>query len=477
MKEIKLKENLLKKFLFFSIGGYINIIIGIFTIPILTRLFSPKEYGVFSLIISIESMLLDLSYLGLDLGFMRFFYDEKEENRGKLLYETIFYPFFINLFISFLIFVFRKEISIFILGEIDNNLYAILIFHTFFKFLYRFAMLVIRMQQKGKLYSFFNTSIKVTEFISILLLYEIYNDTYKVLILSTIVSLVLNTIFAIFIEKKIWSFKGKMETDSKVLLKYSIPFTLTMALSWIFSSCDKIFIRYFSSLEELGLYSGAFKIIGLLAIIETGFHTFWAPVAYEHYSKHPENMDFFKNIINYFSVLVFSLGIGILSVRNLLILFLGKEYYLSAYIMPMLIFIPIMQLLSITTEVGIILKKKTKYFIYTSAFAAVANILGNLLLVPKLGAKGAAISTGIAYIFLFFIKSYFSNKLMKIEYAAKKIYVSIFFLLMYAIMLTFYNNIYLTIILGISLECFLIIIYFPILQNIYFKYIKNLLRS
>ena len=336
-------------------------------------------------------------------------------------------------------------------------------------------MLVIRMQQKAKLYSFFNTSIKIIEFISILSLYKIYNNTYRVLILSMIISLVLNTVLAIFIEKKIWTFKGKIETNKKILLKYSIPFTLTTILSWIFSSCDRILIKYFSSLEELGLYSGAFKIVAILAIIETGFQTFWAPVAYEHYSKNPKDMNFFKNVINYFSILVFSIGIGILLIKDLLILFLGKEYYLSVYIMPMLIFIPVMQLLSITTEIGIVLKKKTKYFIYTSAFAAVINVIGNFLLIPKLGAKGAAISTGIAYILLFFIKSYFSNKLIKIEYSYKKICISIFFMFIFAMILTFYNNIYLTTILGFSLEILLICLYFPIIKDIYSKYIKDFL--
>lgn len=472
-----MKENLLSKFLCFSIGGYINIVIGIFTTPILTRLFMPKEYGIFSLVVSIVSMLMGLSCLGLDLGFMRFFFNEKEENRGRLLYETFFFPFLLNLFISVLIFIFKKEVSIFILGEVNNNLSIILSFYIFFNLLYRFAILVIRMQQKAKLYSFFNISIKFIEFLSIILLYIFYDKTYKTLILGTIFSLTLNTILAIFIERKMWSFKGKIDTTKKELFKYSIPFTLTTVLSWIFSSCDKIFIKYFSSLEELGLYSGAFKIIALLMIIETGFQTFWAPVAYEHYTKNPEDMNFFKNVINYCSILVFVLGIGILLARNLLILFLGEKYYPSIYIIPMLIFIPTMQLLSITTEVGIVLKKKTKYFVYASIFTSIMNILGNFLLIPKFGAKGAAISTGIAYIFLFLIKNYFSNKLMRIEYVSKKIYVSISLLFIYALILTFYNNIYLTVILGISLECFLIFIYLPILQDLYFKYIKNLLRS
>ena len=46
----KLKSNLIKKFLSFSIGGYINIFIGLLTVPITTRLLSPEQYGISSLI-------------------------------------------------------------------------------------------------------------------------------------------------------------------------------------------------------------------------------------------------------------------------------------------------------------------------------------------------------------------------------------------------------------------------------------------
>lgn len=98
----KLRNNLIKKFLSFSIGGYINIFIGLLTVPITTRLLSPEQYGISSLITSVTSFMFVICCLGTEQGFVRFFYDEKEERRGKLLYNCLYYPFHISILVFFL---------------------------------------------------------------------------------------------------------------------------------------------------------------------------------------------------------------------------------------------------------------------------------------------------------------------------------------------------------------------------------------
>ncbi|MDH6457280.1 O-antigen/teichoic acid export membrane protein [Fusobacterium sp. PH5-7] len=460
-----MKENLFKKFCSFSVGGYINILIGLFFVPIVTRLISPEEYGIASLIIVIGNLLATISYLGLDLGFMRYFYDEKENNRGRLLFEVIYYPTLMVIIIVFFIFIFREKISFFIIGNKKNLVWIIIALYPFFIVINRFSLLVIRMQQKAKLYSFFNVLAKSIEVIMILIFYKYYKNSYKVIILSLMTSLGISSLLAIVVEKEIWKFKGKIETNKNEILKYSLPFTFSMALTWILSSSDKFFIKNYSSLNELGLYAGAFKLISLLTIIQNGFYAFWSPVVYEKYSKNPENIVFFKKATEYLSLLFFSLGVVILSTKDIVIMLLGKNYYNSVFIVPMLVFIPIMQLICVTTEIGIILKKESKYFIYTSGLIAVINVIGNILLIPKLGAKGAAISTGISYIILFYLRTYFSNKLINFGFDLKRIYLVIFLIFIYAMYLTFYNKIYFTILGGLLLEILILLIYLPILKN------------
>jgi len=472
------KNNLIKKFLSFSIGGYINILIGFFIVPITTRMLSPEQYGVSSLIDVIVQILVITTSLSMEQGFVRFFFEEEEENRGKLLYTSLV-PFFILGALAFLlIFIFRKDISIFIVGKNENLIWICLILAILFRTINTFSFLVVRMKQRGSIFSILTVAVKLFEFIFILILFQYFGNDYKTLIFATIFANLMVAIVSIFFERKVWNLKNlsslkDCKITKKELFNFSYPLILTMALNWLFASLDKITIRTFSNLNEVGIYSGAFKIVALLSVIQSGFSTFWTPTALEHYTKNPEDTEFYKKANDYLSLVFFLLGIGMLLTRDIIGLLLGKKFYNSIFVMPTLVFIPIMYLLSETTMIGISFKKKTKYFLCVSVIASISNLIGNLLLVPYLGAKGAAISTGISYIIFFTSRTYFSNKLIKFGFNLKRIYIITFLMFLYALFLSFYNMIYLTIGLGILLEIVVLLIYYPILKELYYKFFRK----
>ena len=471
------KNSLIKKFLAFSIGGYINLIVGFFIIPITTRILSPEQYGIYSIMIVISQILVILSSLAMEQSFVRFFFEEEEETRGKLLYTTL-YPFFIiGTILSILIFIFRKKISVFIIGKYENIIWIYLIFSMFFMTLNLFSFLVIRMKQRGKIYSLLTVLIKCLEFIFIFLFYIFFRNSYKTLIFAFLFSNIVVAFLSILIERKIWSLKNlklKCRTSRKELFYFSVPLVLTMGLNWLFGSLDKITIKMFKDMGEVGIYSSAFKIVSLLNVIQSGFTTFWTPTALEHYTKYPKDTNFYKKANDYLSLIFFVLGISILIFRDLAGILLGKNFYKSIYVMPTLIFIPIMYLISETTMLGIGFKKKSKYFLYVSIIAMISNFIGNIILVPYFGARGAAISTGIAYIIFFSSRTYFSIKLINFGFNLKRIYIVTFLILFYAIYLTFYNNLFFTIGIGVLLLIVTIIIYLPIVKEIYCTYLKRL---
>ena len=471
MKNLIVKNSLLKKFFSFSIGGYIKILISLLIVPISTRIISPEQFGIASLINVIQNVLFLIYSFGTQHSFIRFFYEEK--NKGKLLYNCLFYPFFISIFFFIGIFLLKKNISIFIVGEYDQFVWFILSLGGIFITLQIFSNLVIRMNQHAKFYSFIIINEKILEGIFLLIFYKIYGNNYRVLSLSFLVAIILITIIAISIERKSWNFKGEGTVSRKEIIEYSLPLSLTMALNWIFASCDKISIKILSNLSELGLYSGAFKLIAIVTVIQTGFITFWDPVANEHYFKYPEDKNFFKEMLDIFSLLFFILGIGLLFTSNIVILFLGERYKEALYVYPMLIFIPIMSSISEITTLGISFTKKTKYFLYISIIVSLTNLFGNIVLIPLYGARGAAISTGVSYVLFFILKTYFSNRLIDFGFNLKRIYFVIFLMSLYALVLTFYNNVYFTILIGIILEILVLIIYFSVIKELYFKYIKK----
>lgn len=95
----------------------------------------------------------------------------------------------------------------------------------------------------------------------------------------------------------------------------------------------------------------------------------------------------------------------------------------------------------ITTARGIDFAKKTYWFIVSNGVAALFNLVGNFLLIPVFGAKGAAFSTGLSYIIVFLIQSTVSEKLYPVGYKLKRAYVSIVIFVMVAAMNSFIERV------------------------------------
>lgn len=472
-----MNSNLLKIFFSFSVGGYVALVIGFFTTPITTRMLSPEQYGVSSMYLLVVNILMLLAMLGLDQGFVRYFYDETEEDKGLLLKNCLKIPVIMLVIISILILLFREKISKFIFLEDSYPMIILLIVMLIFTLLNRYSFLTVRMNQKAKLFSIFQILNQLLNFTFIVLLFKVYGDNYKTIVLGSTITTILLTIFSILSERKIWSFKGEnIKTTERDLLKYSLPFTITMALTWIFQSSDKVAIKVFSNVEELGLYAAAFKIVALLNIVQTGFTTFWVPVAYEKYTKEPENLEIFQKVHSYISLVMFGMASVVLMSKDLIILLLGEKFRVASSIMPCLVLMPIMYTISETTVLGINFKKKTKYHMIISVVVALMNILGNMLLVPYLGAKGAAISTGLVYILFFSLRTYFSLKEIKFKFNLKRFYFSTVIVTSYAIYLTFNELGESGVLLGVLLIGTILGIYFEVIKDV-FSMMKDVLKD
>lgn len=108
--------------------------------------------------------------------------------------------------------------------------------------------------------------------------------------------------------------------------------------------------------------------------------------------------------------------------------------------MPFLIFNPIMLTISETTCCGIGFLKKSYMHIWVGVGACITNLLGNMLLVPQLGCKGAAISTGISYVVYFILRTFISNRYYYVDFATKKLGVLTIIVAFYALYSTFLEN-------------------------------------
>lgn len=178
-------------------------------------------------------------------------------------------------------------------------------------------------------------------------------------------------------------------------------------------------------------------LVHIFAIIQTAFNTLWSPMAVEHYTKNPNDKEFYQKGNQVITVIMFFLGISLILVKDIFAILLGEKYREAAYILPFLIFNPIMYTISETTVTGLVFKKKSQMQVIVAVGACITNIIGNFLLVPRLGCQGAAISTGVSYVVFFSLRTYLSNKYFYVDFKLKKFYFLTTVVIFYALYNTF----------------------------------------
>jgi len=465
-----MQNNLFKKFLSFSYGSWVGLILGVLTTMITTRLLPPDAFGKASMFDLFLQVGLIFVIFGTDQSFTRFFYEEDKNKRGALLYNTLRLPFITLIIIIIIILLLYKPLTNFLFGT-ENMIFAILLaVGLAAQLIFRYGQLVIRMQQKGNLYSLIQVFNRVFNLSFILLLFYIIGDRFEVLIYSKVITLALLIIVVIIIGKDFWSFKNLKVTDTKhsqnEIIKFGLPFVLTLFITWLFESFDKIALRQWSDFDELGMYSAAMRLVALVIVLKDSFRTFWTPVSYEKFEENPEDKNFFRNITTIITFVMFLVAIISIMAKDLIVMLLGADYKEAALLMPFLVFIPLFYTISETTVIGINFMKKTKWHILIAVTACLVNIIGNWILVPEYGALGASISTAFAYTVFFTTRTVISQKYYQVRYPLFKIYIMTMIVSLYAFYSIINLNKLLNFAVGFIPIIFLCLIFYKNLINL-----------
>jgi O-antigen/teichoic acid export membrane protein len=475
-----MNNKLVLKFLSFSYGSWIGLILGLLSTMVTTRLLAPEDFGKASMYTLALNICMIITIVGTDQSFVRFFYEEKEENRGGLLYNCLKFPIILTIVLSVVVFFLYEKITFFLFGDRSILIAFVLIIGIVIQMFYRYSRLVIRMQQKANLYSVLDILQRLFNLLLLLILFAITGASYRIVVFSTLFTTILLTILAVFFGRRLWSTKNffkKNLTHSKVeILKYGSPFILTIFITWVFQVFDKFSLRLWGDFEELGLYSAAYNIIALLVVLQTTFSTFWTPVSYEKYENNPNDKSFFVRVTNIISMAMFSVAIITILGKDIIVLFLGEDFKEASTIMPFLVFMPVLYTLSETTVIGINFLKKTKWHILIASIACLFNIIGNWILVPDYGALGASISTAFSYVVFFTLRTYFSLKFYNVEYNLKKIYLMLIVITLYALVAIKIEDNVINVIIGVVSFILLIILYKRDFLS-FFKVLKNIINK
>ncbi len=420
---MSLKMNL-KKVGLFSIGPAAAALLSFISLPILTWIFSPDVIGKFEILRLVCSFSVLVFSFGLDQAYVREYHESTD--KIKLLKVALLPPTLIMLSCASVLYAY-KDFFIYALYESSNaNLFAITIIAVFVSVFSRFLSLVFRMGENGLLYSISMALPRLLTLVGLLIfLYSEKSWSFEDLSWLHVISLLLVLIWmvATFRSELFTNWKGTLDKKLiKSMTSYGFPLMLSSFAYWGLTAMDRVFLNTYSTLEEVGIYSVAARFAAGAAIFQQVFSTVWAPTIYKWASEDSPNLNKIDDIVDKVLAVVivlFCLG-GLLS--WVLGYILPKVYYDVQFIFVPCLAFPLFYTLSEVTVIGVGITKKTHFALGASILALCVNLVLNWWLVPILGARGAAISTAIAF-YVFFIARTESSVFVWISFKRKRMYL------------------------------------------------------
>ncbi|MBR6874423.1 MAG: polysaccharide biosynthesis C-terminal domain-containing protein [Ruminococcus sp.] len=285
----------------------------------------------------------------------------------------------------------------------------------------------VRALEKVKLFAFngiLTTFLTLIGTIVFIIGFKMGNTGY---LLSIIVSDGLSVVFLTF-SAKLWRYLDFRRPDKELLstmLKYSVPLIPAQVLWLITNSSDSFMTTHYLGSASNGVLSAAYKIPNLVATVYFMFGQAWNMSAIMEDDSDDRN-DFYTNVFEFNQCLLFIIaGFCLLIVRPLTGIWLGPEFQDSAYYSPLLIFSSVFS--CFVTFLGSIYltSKRTMRSLATSLVSGIINIVLNIILIPRIGLYGPALSTVASYFTVFIIRAYDSRKIVPFDLKIKKLALNI----------------------------------------------------
>jgi O-antigen/teichoic acid export membrane protein len=200
---------------------------------------------------------------------------------------------------------------------------------------------------------------------------------------------------------KSWHFNFKR---ARLLLSESWPLILSGISISIYMRIDQLMVTHVLGDRAGGIYSAAVKVSEVWYFIPIAIVSSIFPLILLSRKKNIElyyiRLQKLFDVLTIFSLIVSVLGVFLSSF--LIELLFGVEYKEAAFILMAHIWTGIFVSLSLVTGNWLLLEGRSRDILYRSLLGAIINILGNLLLIPTMGAIGAAMSTIAAQAFVCF---------------------------------------------------------------------------
>lgn len=404
---------LAKNTLLFTLSSFGSKLLTFFLVPLYTAVLTTEEYGTADLITTTSNLFIFAATVCIADAVMRFAIESEQERFGVLRFGIK--VVFIGSSIAGLIILLFS-----IINPIKWDMYY-----------YLFLYLIIFTTPINSVFSNYLRAIDnvyavavngivitaTTIMSNLLLLLMLKIGIYGYLI-SIVISHVVGAIYCLTVIYKYDRSSLTQQIDKQKgsrMIKYSFPLVFNGLAWWVNGSLDRYGIVFFYGASLNGLYAVATKIPTILNVVNQIFISAWNISAIKEYDGEDKS-GFFRGMYASYNFVLLS-GCSILIMLNIPLarILFSNEFFDAWKYSSILVISTVFSALS--SFVGSIFSavKNSRIFAVSTVIAAIINAGLNLLLIPLLGAIGAAIATAFSFMIVWLIRYICAQKYIKLN--------------------------------------------------------------
>ena len=427
--------NRYKKLLFdtliLGLGTFGSKLLVFLLMPLYTALLSTDQYGTAELITSTANLVIPLACVGITNGVFRFAADRAKEK------NEVFSSGLVLLLGGTLVFLALSPLLS--LVTYFNEYTLLIALYVVFANLQALCAQFVRATDRVRLFAvqgILNTLLTIGFNLLFLIVFDLGVTGY---VLSVIVGNLIMTIF-LAIAAKLWrvfSIHHIKVVLVKEMLFYSLPLIPTTVCWLITDLSDRYMVTWFCGSAENGIYSAAYKIPTVVNLISSIFMQAWQFSAVASSSDEEVCKRFYTTVFKGFlSVIAIGSAVLILASRFLTGLLLNVSYFEAWRYMPTLLCAAAIESIVSFLATVYMVRKKSMHSFLTAMLGTVLNVLLNLLLIPRMGALGAAIATLCGYLIVLIARLIDAPRIIRFDLCLPRMFLSAVLLLLSSVLMT-----------------------------------------
>lgn len=408
-------KDLVKDLLKYAPASIITAFVGLFSVPVLTRIIPPADYGNYILVVSTISV-LSIMVGWLSVSVIRFYPGYERDGRLNELSNIIVGWLLITVTVVAICYIGALFVT---KAAIGTQLYRMMVIGAVvFVLGSTFDVLLNFLRSKRLVgsYTFFSAWRSIVGLGIGIVLVARFGFGVDGLLWGYAVSLA-------FALPPIWKLTiGKFPRINspsidftKEMARYGLPLVAANLANWILSVSDRYVLEFFRGAHEVGIYSVSYAVseqsILLLASL---FMLASGPISINLWETRGRQSagNFISSLTRYYLLLCVPATIGLSVLAEPIIAVLaGAEYREGYRIIPFVALSGFLLGLQQRFQSGLIFYRRTVFILIAVIIAGMINISLNLLFVPLYGYMAAAITTLISYIIFLMIIVIISRRL------------------------------------------------------------------